>query len=373
MLFENKVLINPRFPLEEKQKLLSLLKQAPQLEDHIWMATSGSTGCSKWVALSKAAILLSAQNVNDHLQSNRNDIWLNPLPNFHVGGLGIEARAYLSGAKVVNFEGKWDPKLFMTQIIDEKITLSSLVPTQVFDLVAMRLQAPHYLRAIIVGGGALSETLYENAIELGWPLLPSYGLTECASQVATAPLESVRNGYFPHLCPLNHVQLQVDAEGILSIKSQSLLSLYGTVDGHQIIFHDPKDNGWFKTEDRVQLTNGLEVIGRGNQFVKIGGESTDLTRLENILEKAMLKYHVTQDLALVAVPDERLGHVVHLFAEEEALKVIPQLVNEFQQHVLPYEKIRAVHYVDRIPRSPLGKLLRHELKAKTNEIHKIHT
>ena len=42
----------------------------------------------------------------------------------------------------------------------------------------------------MTGGGALDPSLYKQARDLGWPLLPSYGLTECGSQVATASLSS---------------------------------------------------------------------------------------------------------------------------------------------------------------------------------------
>ena len=63
---------------------------------------------------------------------------------------------------------------------------SSLVPAQVLDLVRAGLRPPPVLRAIVVGGGAISAELYRDARALGWPVLPSYGMTECCSQIATA-------------------------------------------------------------------------------------------------------------------------------------------------------------------------------------------
>ena len=119
---------------------------------------------------------------------------MHSLPDFHVGGLGIWARAYLSGAAVVDFKqahpGKWQSQAFYQYIQQVKGTLSALVPAQIYDLAALECPAPSSLRAVIVGGGALLPGLYERAVALGWPLLPSYGLTECGSQVATAALES---------------------------------------------------------------------------------------------------------------------------------------------------------------------------------------
>jgi o-succinylbenzoate---CoA ligase len=170
---DSHVLLNPRMPEEERRRLESLVVDLP---GHVWLATSGTTGALKLTALSKRALLASAAAVNRHLQSDDRDVWLCVLPTFHVGGLGIYARAFLSGARVVT--SGW-----------EDVTLASLVPAQVTDLVRDRVEAPPSLRAVVVGGGALSEELYAAARALGWPLLPSYGMTECCSQVATATPE----------------------------------------------------------------------------------------------------------------------------------------------------------------------------------------
>ncbi|MGE5086897.1 MAG: o-succinylbenzoate--CoA ligase, partial [Bacillota bacterium] len=116
---ENLILLNPRWPQEDYQKLQTLAEtvQADRgLTHHVWIATSGSTadsiGSTKLVALSKTALQASAESVNKHLQANQNDVWTQVLPHFHVGGLGIEIRAQLSGSQVVKAlnHGKWDPE-----------------------------------------------------------------------------------------------------------------------------------------------------------------------------------------------------------------------------------------------------------------------
>ena len=93
--------------------------------------------------------------------------------------------------------------------------------------------------------------------------------------------------------------------------------------------------------------------GRVGDFVKIGGESVDLNRLD-----AILRYIAGDGAAVVAVADARLGRVIHLAATGAA----EGIVEAFNAQVLPYERIRGVHRVARIPRSPLGKLLRGELE-----------
>lgn len=326
---ESHILLNPRMPADERARLESLVIALP---GHIWLATSGTTGALKLTGLSKQAMLASAAAVNRRLQSNGDDVWLGALPTFHVGGLGIHARAFLSGARVVP---DWT----------DDVTLASLVPAQVSDLVSTQTKPPRLLRAVVVGGGALSEELYSAGRELGWPLLPSYGMTETCSQVATAALES------PELLLLDHVEARVEEDGRVAFRGASLLTGYATEDG----FVDPKRGGWFITEDLGSVEGRvLRVAGRRGDFIKIGGESVDLARLDAILF-AIAGRHA----ALAPMADARLGHVIHLCVEASIDG--DMVATAFNGRVHPFERVRQVHRLLEIPRSSLGKLLRKEL------------
>ena len=356
----NQLLYNPRMPEQEKEQLLSALDSFKSFNNHFLVATSGSTGKIKWTALSKEAVLLSAQAVNSHLESNQEDLWLNPLPLFHVGGLGIAARAMLSKAKVIHtFDAyaKWDAGRLMQQLADSQATLLSLVPAQLYDLVVSAKHPPSSLRAVIIGGGSLDEALYFKAVESGWPLLPSYGLTECCSQVATSPLGSWKTGNYPLLKPLEHIQLQLDEKGHLKICSNSLLTGYLEPTDEGMRFSDPKREKWFHTQDIVELKQGwIATIRREDRMIKIGGESVDLARLERILEEEKRKASISCDLALIATPDEKLGHLIQLLSDQ-SFEGLQELVFRFNERVFPFERIRNTHLVSKIPRSPLRKLI----------------
>src|SRR5207248_10782092 len=127
---DSHLLLNPRMPAEERARLEALV---PPLPAHVFVATSGTTGAIKLVALSKQAIPASAAAVNERLAASANDVWCRVLPYFHVGGLGIHARAHLSGARVL--EMPWDAHAFAAA----EATLASLVPAQVHDLVSASL------------------------------------------------------------------------------------------------------------------------------------------------------------------------------------------------------------------------------------------
>jgi len=233
------------------------------------------------------------------------------------------------------------------------VTLTSLVPAQVRDLALYAERAPASLRAIVVGGDALPFDLYNDARALGWPVLPSYGMTEACSQIATARGESAE------LKILSHVDVRVDPSERLAFRGPSMLTGYAFFDERdRAILIDPKVDGWFVSEDRGEVEGDtLRVFGRAGDFVKIGGESIDLARLDAILNQARGDI----DAAIVVVSDDRLGNVIHLATTAHDCR---ELVAAFNAQVRPFERIRAVHRVDVIPRSPLGKLLRARLAAE---------
>lgn len=353
---ENTLLLNPRLTPELKSKVeRAWEKSTRNLTAHVGLLTSGSSGSAKLVLISKKALLVAAEGANTHLVSGRSDTWLKSLPHFHVGGLSIYARAFLSGARIVNFEG-WKAQEVYDLAVREKVTLISLVPAQLFDLVSLGLSAPPTLRAAIIGGGALQSELYKNARALSWPVLPSYGLTECGSQVATALHDSYQTND-SSLQLLSHVECQVSQDGKLMIKSEALLTAYVHDETGELL--DPKVNGWFKTEDVAEL-NGRQLIvkGRTQDFLKIGGESVDFSALEKTFAILWQELGFKADAAILPVPDSRLGAYIVLVVDGLTSNEANLLVEKFNAQVMPYERIRHTCNLPKIPRSELGKLLR---------------
>jgi len=358
------ILINPRYSSDQQKLLYTILDHSPY-EAHVWISTSGSTQ-AKWAGLSKKAILVSAQAVNDHLLAQSSDIWVHALPDFHVGGLGIWARSFLNGARVKDFkkigtEQKWNPKKFCDFTDEVQGTLTALVPTQIYDLVLSQIKSPTTLRAVIIGGGKLSSELYLKAIDLGWKLLPSYGLTECASQVATAELDSWTTAAYPRLRTLKHLGIK-KYNDVLAFKGPSLITAYATFQVNGVDFIDPKHEGWFVSEDRGNLKGHyLELFGRCDQVIKIGGENVDMVKLESLLQNIRLQTAASVDMTLVSMPDVRLGNAIHLAIASEFEETAKPIYDLYQAQVLPFERIHKIHFVPFIPRSPLYKVLKEDL------------
>lgn len=366
----NQLLLNPRLPRATREIFEAAWCDLvePRYIRHVGISTSGTSGdgFGRLIVLSKEALEASARAVNERFHSGKHDIWFKSLPSFHVGGLGILVRAHLSGAQVYEDRSeKWSVSSFIEQVNASKATLISLVPTQVFDLVQAHVRAPASVRAVIVGGGRFEDSLRLRARDLGWPCLPSYGMTETCSQVATAVSTDD-----PRLQLLNHADVRTEADGHLAVKAASLLSA-------QIVFSstgqptlvDPKKDGWFVSEDRGSVQGRvLTIEGRTTDFVKIGGEGVVMARLEEKLDELKLAMKFGADAAIVAAHDERLGAQILLLTDEP--ESVPSasapceaadaeaLVGRFNAEVAPYERIRRIHRVERLPRTALGKLQR---------------
>ncbi len=351
--------------------LASHLKTLPECLGHIFISTSGSRE-QKWVGVSKKAMLISADGVNRFLNVKKNDIWFQALPSHHVGGLSIEARAFLTGSQVYQWHAlnpKWIVENFYQALNHSNATLTSLVPTQVFDIVKCGLKSPSRLRAVVVGGDWLPENLYHKARALKWPLLPSFGMSETGSQIATAPLTSLSNSEYPALETLSHVQLKTDPDKRLCIKSSALFSYYVVDDKMKanLQYPDFKD-GWFKSEDTASLEHNKVIpLGRIGDIYKVGGELVSGQTLDHIFNEMLTEVCLSEtviDACIAMKKEERLGHQVELFvakSQDVTEKEIQNLVQRFDTSVRPFEKIRKINYVSEIPRSDLGKVLKNLL------------
>ena len=322
--------------------------------------TSGSEGRPKWVALSKQALLASAEAVNAHFDITSSDRWRLALPLHHVGGFAILARAHAAGCAVTHLEGKWSPQRFA----EAGDSLSSLVPTQVHDLVRAGLRAPDGLRAVIIGGGAMAPELAAAARTLGWPLFLSYGLTEAASQVATQPwpLDPAAP-----LQVLPHWQASTDAEGRLGVKGPALADGYviATDDGDwQWQPIDPQQG--LITRDRVRLESRdgrtwLHFLGRESGWVKILGELIHLAPLQTQLDALALEAGWPAAPVLIAQPDPRAETALVLVVEG-APPDVTGLVERFQAQQPPWLRLQRVVSLPQLPRSDLGKIRLKELE-----------
>lgn len=338
-----------------------------------YFKTSGSEGVPKWVGLSREGMLTSAQAVNEHLESSAQDRWLLALPTHHVGGCSILARCHVSRAAWTFLEGKWDATRFAAQCAAEKVTLVSLVPTQVYDLVAARLPAPASLRAIVVGGGGMNREVALRALELGWPVLQSFGMTETASQIATEPLEHLRAGFDPDsLEVLPCWQLGTDETDRLTVRGSALARGYMVLREGLWSWEPIDAEAGLVTRDRVQIWQHgrrqfLRFLGREASFVKVLGELVSLPELQARLEKICLEEGLAPASCVIwPVADDRQETRLVLVGEGGEA-VLEKLRVHFNEGVPGYQRMSEVRSVEFIPRTSLGKVDRVGLETSLRQ------
>ena len=345
------VVVNDRDPLAVKQavSVRGFVEGYSPLCGHIMFATSGSTGSPKWVALSREALLVSAAAVNRHLSVSESDCWLLALPPFHVGGMGILARSYLAGCRCIVFSSKWNVHSYLSHIEKEEVTLSSLVPTQLVDIVQSELKAPVSLRAVLLGGGRLDDEVYTKALELGWPVIETYGMTETASQVATAKLGSRA------LHILDCWAVKNSSEASLMIKGRALMS--GYLSCEKYCNYQPLDldqGGWFTTNDLAVINSGLLTInGRADRCIKVLGELVNLDNVESEIARlntTMKRFAVTAEYSL------REGNVLNIYCQEEAVSQLESILAVYHLNCSPVARVKKIYVIDDFPLSSLGKI-----------------
>lgn len=362
----NQMPLNPRLEDAEKNTFFELKNEFEKTHGergYILVASSGTSQSqnesSKLIALKVSAVLNSASRVNGYLQATVQDNWGLALPSFHVAGLGVRARASLARAKV--FELDWQMATIRTQINENNIAFLSLVPAQVFDLLQAGVQASPTLKKVFVGAGSMTDEIREGILGLGWPVVETYGMTETASMIAIREKTSdfkVMDGV--------EVRIQNDR---LQLRCNSMLSAVVQKKSGQIHVETFTASDWYETRDQVELREAsgstyLHLLGRQTDYLKILGEGVSLTELRGQLQSLLLQHGLSPTCAEICPLDDlRTGHrLVLVFEKQVDTYQADTVFKQFNLKVRPYEKLAEVVFIERMPRTELGKLKTEELK-----------
>ena len=249
------------------------------------LLTSGSTGTPRAVVHTLANHLYSAMGSAANLPLERDDRWLVALPLSHVGGLSILFRCLLAGAAALiarsgSFrEDDHGPDDALALL--PRATRLSVVPAQLQRLLELPEDCRGALRSVLVGGQAVAPALLQRARAAGIPVLPTYGSTEMASQVATAaPGADLPPGASGRVLP--HRRLRIH-DGDIEVGGETLFAGYLSPDGIKPPPLEP--GGWFRTGDCGHLDAGgfLTVTGRADGMFISGGENIHPQEIEEVL------------------------------------------------------------------------------------------
>ncbi len=341
--------------------LEDLVRDEMGIDSAVVLATSGSEGRAKFVVLKKEALLASARGVNAHCGLTISDTWLGGLSTFHVGGLGIYARAFLSGADVIPMpwdEWEKDGSWLVEMCFSNWIRVTSLTPVHLHDLVTHGVRCPDSLRGVFIGGGTLLPHTAIRAIALGWPIWTTYGMTESCSQVATATSEE-----FDWLPVLDPWQVRKDGDGQLMLKGDALFSGYVVkdTDTNWKVVQPFDDEGWFTSGDLCQLKgDSIKFSGRSDDLVKVSGELISVSRLEN--ELGLEIELLGGSGVVIAFSHERREN--ELVAFVGGGEKVFSAARKYSSSLPAIEQFSSIVNMDALPRTEVGKIDRAALRKQ---------
>lgn len=326
---------------------------------HSVVYTSGTGGAPKGVILTWANLEAAAAASAEVLGHTRRDRWLAVLPLYHVGGMSILFRSARQGGAVV-LDG-FEPERVAAHLREDRITLVSLVPTMLARLLDVDPGPFPDLRAILLGGGPVSEALLARAAAGRVPVLSTYGLTEAASQVATVPLEAALVRH-TRVVPVPGMEVRIVDEGgqPLATGTAGRIQIRGAAVSPGYLHDRPRSPGtWFTTGDlgRLDGDHQLELLGRADDTIITGGENVYPVEVEAALEE----HPRVREAAVFGIEDPEWGEIVA--AQVAAQGVEEHELDRFLRSRLAGFKIPTRwHLVSAIPRTGLGKIDRARLR-----------
>jgi o-succinylbenzoate---CoA ligase len=326
------------------------------------IGTSGSTGTSKGVQLSAAALLHSARASLARIEARPGDRWLCCLPGTNIAGLQVLVRSLAGGTEPVLAE-RADP----ATVAASGCAHVSLVPTQLRRLLASGVDISTPLAgfsSVLLGGAAAPPSLLDAARSAGVPVVTTYGMTEtCGGCVYDGrPLDGVRVAIGDDDTPDGGGVAAEDgggpadgSGGRIWIGGPVLFSGYRSPTAAPAADAGLAD-GWFRTGDlgRLDAAGRLTVRGRADDVINTGGRKVVPGEVAAALESCP----GVREVAVVGQPDAEWGERVVAVvvpadpADPPALELLRLHVKE---RLPRYASPSRVVVVDAVPLLPSGK------------------
>ncbi len=332
--------------------------------------SSGTSGIPKGVMLTHRNLVANLCQIQAPVPMvNESDTLLGVLPFFHIYGMvPIMGGVLSSGATLITV-----PRFDLPQVLEiiqkHRITFAHVVPPIVLAL-AKHPIVDNYdlssLHTVFSGAAPLgAELTAACATRLGCRVRQGYGLTETSPVTHVHPLESdivdgasvgpaIANTEARIVDPATGDDVETGERGELWLRGPQVMLGY---------FNKPEataacmtDDGWFKTGD-VAVVNDrgwFSIVDRVKELIKYKGLQVAPAELEAVL----LSNPAIADAAVIPVPDDEAGEVPKAFVVVRTPIDAAQVMAYVAERVSPYKKVRQVEFVDAIPKSPSGKILR---------------
>ncbi|KAK6250226.1 hypothetical protein SCA6_004231 [Theobroma cacao] len=333
--------------------------------------SSGTTGRVKGVMLSHRnliALIAGFYHIRHFPQERRepHPVSFFTVPLFHVFGFFMLARAFSMGQSVV-FTERFEFEGMLRAIEKYRITYMPVSPPLVVALSKSDLTKKYDLSSLLLlgcGGAPLGKEVVERFKEKfpAVELVQGYGLTETGGGATRVigPEEAARYGTVGRLAenmeakivdPVTGEALPPGQRGELWLRGPTVMK--GYVGDENATAETLDSEGWLKTGDICYFDSEgfLYIVDRLKELIKYKAYQVPPAELEHLLHS----HPEIADAAVIPYPDEEAGQIPMAYVVRNPGSSITE------SQVAPYKKIRRVAFVNSIPKSPAGKILRREL------------
>ncbi len=337
--------------------------------------SSGTSGLPKAVVLTHRNLVAAATLRMRCGIAGENDVVAGSLPFFHMlGGSSILITILAAGGTGVILP-RFELGPYLQAIQDYRINKSAAAPPIMLQLATNPLVDSYdlsSLKALYWGGAPLAPDIEEEVgRRLGCAVLQGYGMTEMVPSHASVP-PFTRRGSCGVCAPNTECKIvDLDSGAELGAGQTGEVCTRGpqTMKGYlgddvataAVIDRD----GWVHTGDigYVDSDGFLFIVDRLKELIKYKAYQVAPAELEAVL----LTHPAVADAAVVRFPDAVAGEVPKAFIVRRAPVESEELMSFVADRVAPYKKVRRVEFIDAIPRSPAGKILRRELIARDRD------
>lgn len=342
--------------------------------DDTWaiIYTSGTTGQPKGAQVTYGNFFYNAVGMGQAIDLSSQDININVLPTFHIGGLGLYAGPTFHAGGTVVVMRAFDPAEFLSLIEKWKITVLLLVPS----IYQILLEYDHFnqydlssVRSWASGGSTLPPALIHQYAQKGITIQQGFGMTETGPTVFLIDKENALRKAGSVGKPVLHTDVSIqdregkllgpDQVGELCIKGGNVTTGY---------WNRPKAtqetiiDGWLHSGDAAKFDQEgfYYIVDRWKDMFISGGENVYPAEVENVI----YQHPAVSEVAVIGVPDakwQEVGKAIVVVKEGYSLSET-EIIEFCQDKLARYKIPKSVLFAESLPRTAAGKVLKRELR-----------
>jgi long-chain acyl-CoA synthetase len=338
--------------------------------------TAGTTGVAKGVLLSHGNIVANIQQTSAWVApftEEGEEIIITPLPLYHIFSLTANCLLYMKiGALIYLITNPRDFKGFVHELKPLRFTAITGVNT----LFNALLNTPGFaeldfsnFKTALGGGMAVQPSVAERWKQAtGRTLIEAYGLTETSPGVCMNPFDLEEfNGKIGLPIPSTECCIKSDAGemlpvgeiGELCVRGPQVMQGYLNQPEKTAIVLEP--DGWFHTGDIASMDERgfFKILERKDDMIDVSGFNV----YPNEVESVVAEHPGVLEVGAIGVPDEKSGAVVKIFVvKKDPALTKEDILQHCKKELTPYKIPRHIVFTDTLPKSPVGKILRRQLR-----------